>query len=76
MIDAMYRVQEVDSGAWAAPFPARYPFVSCEHCAAVYALPYAMKRAEELMALTGQQCRLVSSELEWDFDQSVDFPSI
>lgn len=76
MIDGMYRIQEVDSGAWAAPAPALLPWVSCEHYAAVYALPDAMKRAEELMALTGQRFRLVSSELEWDFDQSVDFPSL
>lgn len=73
MIDAMYRIQSVDSGAWAAPAPALLAWVSCEHCAAVHALSDAIQRAEELMALTGQQCRLVSSELEWDFEQSVDF---
>ena len=75
MIDAMYRIQAVDSGAWAAPAPVLLPWVSCEHHAAVYGLADAMKRAEDLMALTGQLCRLVSSGLEWDFEQSVDFSS-
>lgn len=69
----MFRIQSLDSGAYAAPAPALLPFVSCEHCAAVYALPDAIKRAEELVALTGQHLRLVATELEWDFKQSVDF---
>lgn len=76
MSAAMFRIQSLDSGAYAAPIPSLLPFVSCEHCAAVYALPDAIKRAEELMTLTGQLCRLVASELEWDFDQSVDFRTL
>lgn len=76
-VDAMntptFRIQSLDSGAYAAPMPTLLPFVPCEHCAAVYALPDAIKRAEELAALTGQQCRLVASELEWHLKQSVDF---
>jgi len=73
MTEPLFLIQAVDSGAYAAPAPSLLPFVSCEHCAAVYALPDALKRAEELMALTGQKCRVISSELEWDFEQSVDF---
>lgn len=73
MKSALFRVQSLDSGAYAAPIPSLLPFVSCEHRAAVYALPDAIQRAEELAALTGQQCRLVASELELDFNQSVDF---
>lgn len=69
----MFRIQSLNSGAYAAPAPALLPFVSCEHCAAVYALPDAIKRAEELVALTGQRLRLVATEFEWDFKQSVDF---
>lgn len=67
----MFRIQSLDNGAYAAPMPALLPFVSCEHCAAVYALPEAIKRAEERMTLTGQQCRLVAEVSE----QSVDFHS-
>lgn len=73
MSAVLFRIQSLDSGAYATPMPALLPFVPCEHCAAVYALPDAIKRAEELAALTGQQLRLVASELEWDFQQSVDF---
>lgn len=75
MSATMFRIQSLDSGAYAAPAPSLLPFVSCEHCAAVYALPDAIKRAQELAASTGQQFRLVSSELEWHFQQSVDFHS-
>lgn len=69
----MFRIRSLDSGAYAAPIPSALPFVSCEHCAAVYALPDAIKRAGELAASTGQHFRLVASMLDWDFDQSVDF---
>lgn len=75
MSDALFRIQSLDIGAYAAPIPALLPFVSCAHCAAVYALPDAIKRAEELFAVTGQRCRLIVSALELDFDQSVDFHS-
>jgi hypothetical protein len=68
-----FRIQSLISGAYAAPIPARVPFVACEHSAAVYDLAEAMRRAEELFVLTGERCRLVGSALEWDFDQSVDF---
>jgi len=73
MTPAMFRIQSLDSGAYAAPIPSVTPFVSCEHCAAVYALPDAVTRAQQLAKTTGQQLRLVVSELEWDFEQSVDF---
>lgn len=73
MTPAMFRIQSLDSGAYAAPIPSMLPFVSCEHCAAVYALPDAVMRAEQLTKTTGQQLRLVASEPEWDFEQSVDF---
>lgn len=76
MSEPLFLIQAVDSGAYAAPAPALLPFVSCEHCAAAYALPKAIQRAEELMAITGQQCRVVSREFEWDFEQSVDFRSL
>lgn len=69
-----FRIQSLASGAYAAPIPARAPFVACEQSAAVYGLNEAMRRADELFALTGERCRLVGSVLEWDFDQSVDFP--
>jgi hypothetical protein len=73
-MSAQFRIQSLASGAYAAPFPARHPFVACEHGAAVYGPPEAMERTAELHALTGQRCRLVGSLLEWDFEQSVDFP--
>lgn len=69
----MFLIQAVDSGAYAAPAPSQTPFTPSRRDAAVYAFFDAIQRAEELMALTGQLCRVISMGWECDFEQSVDF---
>lgn len=74
MISGKFVIQAVDSGAYAAKAPSPTPFIPTRQGAAVYAYFDAIQRAEELMRSTGERCRVISSELEWDFEQSVDFP--
>jgi len=73
MISGKFVIQAVDSGAYAAQVPSLTPFMPTRQGAAVYAFFDAIQRAEELMRSTGERCRVISSEPEFDFDQSVDF---
>jgi len=73
MMAGMFVIQSLDSGAYAAPVPSPAPFMPSRQGAAVYAFYDAIQRAEELMALTGHRCSVISAALELDFKQSVDF---
>lgn len=74
MTPGLFRIQTA-SGLFVAPAPSRLPFVEGEAAAAIFALPEATQKAEALMASTGMTLRLVSAGLEFDFKQSVDFPT-